>query len=100
MHIAIDSHAAAPLCSSETTQVCLRNTLIRQTQSTIRFVSRTVQDTLRAYFTLHSMCVEKRSIQRAHGNIGFAFVLRTRHETPRARLKPMSENDMLVHMCV
>ena len=64
--------------------------------------SRTVQKTHRAYFTLHSMCVKKRSIQHAHGNtrIGFASVLRTRHETPRARVNPMGENDMLMHMCV
>ena len=85
MHIAIDSHAAAPLCSSETTQlVCLRNTLMRQTQSTIRFVSCTVQNTLRAYFTLHSMCVEIHALLRGYGSTGFASQ-ETRHTTTPRR---------------
>ena len=98
MHTAIDSHTA-PLCSSETTQVCLRNTLIRQTQSTIRFVfSHGAEHTPCIHLPALNVCGKKITTTRARQ---YRFCIRftgiPRNHT--RSLQSAGEKAMQMHMC-
>ena len=96
MHIAIDPHTA-PVCSSETTQICLRNTPIRQAQAAYFVFS---HDAEHAPCILHSalnVCGNTRTTTRVRQ---YRFcIARDAPQNYTPSLRSVGENAMLMHMC-
>ena len=90
-------------CSSlftRTTQVCLKNTVIRQTQSTTRFVI--------SHGAKHTPCTHLSALNVRGKTLATTRARQYRFyihctDTPRnptRSLQPVGENAMLMHMCV